>query len=64
MHNEKLYDLHNSSSVFWGIKSRGVGWACCVASTEARRGATGIMRIILILTFMGVWGIFTGFVCL
>ena len=41
-HNEKLYDLHNSRSVVWGIRSRGVGWARHVASMEARIGATGI----------------------
>ena len=42
MHNKKLYDLHNSQSVVWGIRSRGVGWAGHVASMEARIGATGI----------------------
>ena len=41
-HNEKLYGLHNSPTVIWGIKSKAVGWEWHAESMEARSFATGI----------------------
>jgi len=41
-YTEKLYGLHNSPTVIWGIKSRAVGWEWHAESMEARSVATGI----------------------